>query len=192
MARRWSFSASGIGRVSRKACRPSRSSGRPLFLLGAQCFVGEDLGGGVEAGLRLGAPGAYRRARAGPLMRLAHLTRLGTVALSTGEARVGCTNGHVRCHCQRRQPHATVNTDSLPGRATPQGRWAKRFRLRRRSTARNSGAISRHSLRARRSKRAWFRGAMTFRPSAAWSTSPSSIRQAATAERCRHQSGRGL
>jgi hypothetical protein len=24
----------------------------------------------------------------------------------------GCTNGHVQCHCQRRQPNATVNTDS--------------------------------------------------------------------------------
>jgi hypothetical protein len=31
----------------------------------------------------------------------------------------GCTNGHVRCHCQRWQPHATVNTNSLPGRARP-------------------------------------------------------------------------
>ena len=34
-------------------------------------------------------------------------------------------SGQVRCRCQRQQPHATVTTGSLQGRAIPQRRWAK-------------------------------------------------------------------
>jgi hypothetical protein len=34
-----------------------------------------------------------------------------------------------------RQPHATINIDSLQGRATPQGRWTERFSQRRREGA---------------------------------------------------------
>jgi hypothetical protein len=52
----------------------------------------------------------------------------------------GCTNRQVQCHCQTRQPHATVNTDSFLGRATPQGRWAKRFNSRQRQGAYTTNA----------------------------------------------------
>src|SRR5918992_4240024 len=51
------------------------------------------------------------------------------MGLSTGS--LANAGGQTPCCCQTVQPHATVNTSSFQGRATPQGRWTKQFSLRR-------------------------------------------------------------